>query len=96
MAIPATHIKLGATAGTLRPYMLDDPRNITQMLANPVAAKLGTGGSKYDDFNNWAYWVQEDWSAGAGRRADSPGLLYGDLSTFMAARLTLPMLLRPT
>lgn len=93
MTIQKGHIKLGAP-GALRDYLLNDPRQFAATPANPMAAKIATGAGKYDDFENWSYWVMEDWSAGAGRNADESanGYMFGDCATFMRNRLTLPFL----
>lgn len=93
MTIQKGHIKLGAP-GALRDYLLNDPRQFAATPANPMAAKIATGAGKYDDFENWSYWVIEDWSAGAGRNADESanGYMFGDCATFMRGRLTLPFM----
>lgn len=93
MTVQKGHIKLGAP-GALRDYLLTDPRQFSATPANPMAAKIATGAGKYDDFENWSYWVMEDWSAGAGRNADESanGYMFGDCATFMRGRLTLPFL----
>lgn len=91
MAVQKGHIKLGAP-GALRDYLLTDPKQFVATPANPMAAKIATGGGSYDDFENWSYWVQEDWSAGAGRNSDQvgSGYMFGDCATFMRNRLALP------
>lgn len=83
------HIKLGEP-GDLRDYALLDPRQYHAQPVNPMAAKIGTGAGSYDDFMGWAFWVQEDWGGGAGRRAGD-GVLFGDAATFQSGRMTLPL-----
>ena len=93
MVVPKGHIQLG-TPDDLRDYLLVDPRQFAATPANPFAAKIATGAGSYDDFENWSYWVMEDWSGGAGQNADqvANGYLFGDCATFMRGRLTLPFL----
>ncbi len=83
------HIKLGE-AGDLRDYALLDPMQYRATPINPMAAKVGSGGQSYDDYTGWSFWVQEDWSNGAGRPADT-GVLFGDCATFQSRRLTAPL-----
>lgn len=92
MTVQKGHIKLGAP-GALRDYLLTDPKQFSSTPANPMAAKIATGAGKLDDFTNWSFWVMEDWSAGAGRRADDVGngYMFGDCASFMRNRLTLPL-----
>lgn len=85
----AGHIRLGEP-GDLRAYALLDPRQYHAQPVNPMAAKIGTGAGSYDDFAGWAFWVQEDWGGGAGRRA-TDGVLFGDAATFQSRRITLPL-----
>lgn len=83
------HVKLGEP-GNLRDYTLLDIRQYHAQPVNPMAAKIGTGAGSYDDFMGWSFWVQEDWSIGAGHRGGH-GVLFGDLATFQKGRLTLPL-----
>lgn len=83
------HIRLGEP-GDLRDYALLDPRQYHAQPVNPMAAKIGTGAGNYDDFMGWAFWVQEDWGGGAGRRA-ADGVLFGEGATFQSGRITLPL-----
>ncbi len=83
------HIRLGEQ-GDLRWYALQDPQQYRAQPVNPMAAKLGSGAGSYDDFMGWAFWLQEDWATGAGRPANA-GALFGDVATFMSARLASPM-----
>lgn len=85
------HIKLGATTGTLREYMLTDPNGLGMQLSNQMAAKLGQGAGKYDDLQNWSAWVMDDWSAGAGTvDAEGGGFLFGDVDSRVPRQLLLP------
>ena len=91
MTVAKGHVKIGAP-GALRDYLLTDPRQFAATPANPMAAKIATGGGKYDDYVGWSFWVMEDWSAGASRQSDEVGngYLFGDCASFMRQRLTLP------
>lgn len=84
------HLALGLSASSLRAYVLPDASARTRQLANPLAAKLGSGAGKYDDLTNWAAWVQDDWQAGVGRRAEQGGFLFGDADSRVPGQLILP------
>lgn len=74
-------------------YMLIDPRSHTRGGANQMAAKLGTGAGDYDDLENWAAWLMDDWSAGAGqKRGDDPGFDFSTLDTRFGGQIILPPL----
>jgi len=59
-------------------------------LANPFAAKLGTGAGSYDDLEDWSAWVMDDWTAGLGKAATEGGMLYSELDTRFRNKLMLP------
>lgn len=85
------HIQLGATADDLYDYLLVDPGRYQKTLSNPFAAKLATGAGKYDDLENWAAWVMEDWQGGIGRSdAADGGMLYADVDSRVPKQLILP------
>lgn len=90
------HIKLGAP-GALRSYILLDPKQRSKVLANLMAAKLGTGGGDYNEMQNWSYWVTEGLRRGVGRVDPMDGgFWYSDADTRFEKRLMLSPLLRPT
>lgn len=83
------HIKLGAP-GALRDYLLVDPRQYAAMAANPMAARVSSGG-KYGEVEAWSTWVQEDWQMGVGQRdPEAGGLLYGEVDSRVPRQLLLP------
>lgn len=85
------HVKLGLSAATLRDYMLANVGSLAQSAANPFAAKIGSGAGKYEDFENYAAWVMEDWQAGAGlEEAESGGYLFGTVDSRVPHQLILP------
>lgn len=85
------HVKLGLSAATLRDYMLANVSSLAQSAANPFAAKIGSGAGKYEDFENYAAWVMEDWQAGAGlEEAESGGYLFGTVDSRVPHQLILP------
>lgn len=89
------HIQLGATADDLHDYLLVDPGRYQKTLSNPFAAKLATGAGKYDDLENWAAWLMEDWQGGIGRiDAADGGMLYADVDSRIPKQLTLPLMPR--
>lgn len=68
-----------------------DVRNYQRSLANAMAAKLGTGAGDYDDLQDWAAWLMDDWRAGAARKDPTAGgFLYGEADARFANQLTLP------
>jgi hypothetical protein len=84
------HVKIGVP-GALRDYLLVDPKARSKQLANPMAAKLGSGLGNYDDLTNYAGWVQESWEAGISKReADTGGTLYSELDTRFPNQIILP------
>jgi hypothetical protein len=83
------HIRLGLP-GALRDYQLVDPKRRVKSLANPMAAKLGEGSGDYNDFQNWAGWLMEDWQAGLGKKDPAAGgFLYATAETRFPNRLML-------
>lgn len=87
--MPIGHIKLGAP-GALRDYLLVDPKRRVRSLANPMAAKLGSGLGNYDDMQNWAGFLMEDWQAGIGKKDPTAGgSLYSTSETRFPNRLLL-------
>lgn len=85
------HVRLGLSAATLRDYMLANVGSLAQSAANPFAAKIGSGAGKYEDFENYAAWVMEDWQAGAGLEdAESGGYLFGTVDSRVPNQLILP------
>ncbi|TXH48060.1 MAG: hypothetical protein E6Q97_25670 [Desulfurellales bacterium] len=85
------HVRLGLSAATLRDYMLANVSSLAQSAANPFAAKIGSGAGKYEDFENYAAWVMEDWQAGAGLEdAESGGYLFGTVDSRVPHQLILP------
>lgn len=83
------HIKLG-TADDLRWYLLVDPKARVKSLANPMAVKLGEGAGDYNDYQNWAAFLMEDWQTGLGKKDPTAGgFLYSSLDTRFPNRLTL-------
>jgi hypothetical protein len=84
------HIKLGATAATLRDYLLVEPRQYRATSANPMAARVSTG-SQYGDLQAWSTFLMADWQAGAGRtQADAGGYLFGEIESRVPNQLILP------
>jgi hypothetical protein len=85
------HIRLGATALTLRDYVLKKPEQRSRTLANPMAAKLGTGAGAYEDMQNWGGWVMDNWEGGEGKKDPSAGgFLHSQADTRFPNRLLLP------
>ncbi len=85
----AGHIRMGY-AGALRDYVLAKPESRNRTLANPMAAKIGTGLGSYDDMQNWAGWLMEDWQAGISKKDPSAGgSLYSTAETRFPNRLLL-------
>lgn len=83
------HIKLGAP-GALRDYLLVDPRQYAALAANPMAARVSSGG-KYGEVEAWSTWVQEDWQMGVGQREpEAGGFLYGEVDSRVPRQLILP------
>lgn len=84
------HIRLGATAATLRPYLLVEPRNYRAMTTNPMAARVSTG-SQYGDLQAWSTFLMADWQAGVGRvQAEAGGYLFGEIESRVSSQLILP------
>jgi hypothetical protein len=84
------HIQLGATAATLRPYLLNDPRNYRAMTANPMAARVSTG-SQYGDLQAWSTFLMADWQAGVGKtQAEAGGFLFAEAETRVPQQVILP------
>ena len=66
-------------------------------LANPFAAKLGSGAGDYADLTDWAAWLMDDWQVGVGQKDPTAGgFLYAEADTRFANRLLLPPLWIPT
>lgn len=83
------HVRLGYQ-GALRDYVLAKPESRNKALANPMAAKLGTGLGSYDDMQNWAGWLMEDWQAGISKKDPTAGgSLYSTSETRFPNRLML-------
>lgn len=84
------HVRLGATAATLRPYLLVEPRNYRAMTANPMAARVSTG-SQYGDLQAWSTFLMADWQAGVGKvQAEAGGYLFGEIESRVSSQLILP------
>lgn len=82
------HVKLDA-----KDYVLKDVNNYSMTPANQMAVKLGTGAGNYDDLENWAAWLMDDWAAGAGqKRGDDPGFDFATADTRFGGQIILPPL----
>lgn len=82
------HVKLDA-----KDYVLKDVNSYSMTPANQMAVKLGTGAGNYDDLENWAAWLMDDWSAGAGqKRGDDPGFDFATADTRFGGQIILPPL----
>lgn len=83
-------IKLGASAATLRDYLLVDPRQISIQSANPLSPRLNTG-EKYAELSGWSEAVFQDWQGGVGRtKTEDGGFLYANLDSRVSGQLILP------
>ncbi len=87
----AGHVKLDG-----KEYMIE-VAHYQRSLANPFAAKIGTGAGDYNDLDDWAAWLMEDWQQGVGKKdAEAGGVLYGEADTRFPKQMTLPPLLTLT
>lgn len=85
------HIRLGATASTLRGYSLVDPRQVVQSSANPFAANISTN-NPYGSLSSYSEWVAENWQEGVGKKdTDAEGMLYAHLDSRFPNQLILPL-----
>ena len=85
------HIRLGATAATLRDYGLVDPRQLVQSSANPFAANLNTS-NQYGALSSFSEWVAESWEEGVGKKdTDIAGMLYAHMDSRFTSQLILPL-----
>ncbi len=79
------HITLNA-----KEYQIEIP-TYQKSLANPMAAKLGSGAGDYGDMSDWAAWLMEGWAAGIGQRdPEAGGSLFSTSDTRFERQLTLP------
>lgn len=61
-------------------------------LVNPFSAQIGSGGGTYTDFDQWAYFVQDNWQVGVGQsQPDSDGFRYSTLETRFRSEFMLPL-----
>lgn len=85
------HIRLGATAETLRDYALMDPRQGVQQSANPFAANISTN-NPYGSLSTFSEWVQSNWEEGVGKKdPEAEGMLYAHLDSRFPSQLILPL-----
>lgn len=92
---PIGHVKLGPY-NDIRPYVVDDVRNIGRDGANPFAAP-GGGSQGYNDLEGWAEFTMKDWQAGAGSTdPEDGGFLFGTMDSRVPNQLTLPNMVWPT
>jgi len=74
-----------------KPFAVDEsfaPRS----LVNPFSAQIGSGGGEYTDFDQWAYFVQDNWQAGVGQLdPDSDGFRYSTVETRFSSEFMLPL-----
>jgi hypothetical protein len=90
------HIKLG-TQSEEKDFILVDPNQRMRSLVNPMAVKTGTGAASYNDFENWDYWVTDDWQQGVGREDPTDGGFdYAEVDTRWSGRLSLSALPFPS
>ena len=76
----------------MRDYQLTDPTQRQRMLANPMAAKLGSGAGQYDDQTNWAFTVFDDWQAGVLQLLPQDGgPYYAEIDSRFRRQLSLPL-----
>ncbi len=85
------HIRLGATASTLRDYGVADPRQVLQSSANPFAANISTN-NPYGSLSSFSEWVAENWEEGVGKKdTEIDGMLYAHMDSRFPAQLILPL-----
>lgn len=85
------HIRLGATASTLRDYSLADPRQVLQSSANPFAANISTN-NPYGSLSSFSEWVAENWEEGVGKKdTEIDGMLYAHIDSRFTSQLILPL-----
>lgn len=74
-----------------KPYAVNEsfaPRS----LVNPFSAQIGSGGGAYSDFDQWAYFLQDNWQAGVGQKdPDSDGFRFSTLETRYSSEFMLPL-----
>jgi len=84
MALRKGHIRINH-----KDYLIY-PERYQQSLANPWAAKIGTGSGEYDDLEEYSAWLMDDWRAGVGLLpADGNGFLFGSAETRFKNKLFL-------
>jgi hypothetical protein len=73
-----------------RPYVVD-PKQISRVSANQMAAKVGQGAGKYDDQLIWDSYLWDNWQAGEGQRDPTAGgFLHSTAETRFEGQISLP------
>lgn len=93
------HIRLGFAGQEMKDYVLKNPimHNYRKYLANPQAEKLNIGERRYQDQNNWDYFVMSDWQAGVGQKdPEAGGFLYSNSDTRFPEQVILCPWAEPT
>lgn len=85
---PRGHVKLHTTELKLKGTGLP-----TQVLANQMAPKIGSGEGEYSNLDTWSAWIQDDWSEGVGKMNPykNGGVLFSTADT----RVPEQMILQP-